>query len=176
MDKGGFWWSDVPTARVVRRGDILLNEIAPQYGFYSSQFSRPISIGEPLKSWEPIIETASEVYDAIVSQLRPGKTLRDVRDAATPIVREAGYSIHSPFLHGIGIENEQPGLRLDSGSPSLDFEFKPNMTIVVEPSPIYGGTFQLRNYKMGLMLNGTHVITETGNRCLNKDPAQVVVV
>ncbi len=90
-----------PRDRILKTGDIILTEIGPEYNGYEAQCGWPITLGEPTKEYQDMLDVAFETYHKIVGQLRAGNTTEDIVKAGD-IIDEAGYkSGGPPLLHSL---------------------------------------------------------------------------
>lgn len=167
--------------RVIQRGDIVQDEISVQYSHCAGQCIRPIAVGKPTKEYEELFDVGLETYKSIQKVLKPGKTDKDVLEAAKPII-EGGYAIEAPFIHGWDCLPQRPELGvpekgLGYKSPYLvyypgdsSYEFVENQLIMIEPNPC------TPDRKKGVFLGSLQVVTENGGRSLQKYPMEFVQV
>ncbi len=160
-----------PLYRAVQQGDILVTEISAAYNYYAGQIIRPIAVGAPLPIYRDLFAVARETHDRVAAALRPGGTDRDVVAAMAPL-REAGFGIHAPVIHGWaqGITEPFAGLPEQQGWPVTPVTFQAGMTVMIEPNPVSP------DQRHGIFLGNLHVITETGARNLQRFPTEFVVV
>lgn len=159
-----------PSSRVLKRGDLILDEIAVEYKGFQTQIGTPICIGEPADKVSRFFEeVALPGYLEIEKSLRPGNTLQDIRTAAR-IFREKGCQSRPIILHGLGVSSEGPEVNVDKvEAEPYEFELKPNMTLMLEPNPIsLDGNF-------GIFLGHPYVITSGGRRRLTSYPLKLTV-
>ncbi|MBI2370395.1 MAG: aminopeptidase P family protein [Deltaproteobacteria bacterium] len=177
-----------PSGRVIRRGDVVLNEISVSYAGYSGQLLRPVCVGRPTPEYERLFDVGVETYHRILDVLRPGNTEEDVVAATAPIV-DAGLKVVCPVAHGWDNKPEQPliGIRRRPGASEAraagtregarsDFvirrpqPFRVGQLIVVEPNP------STLDERQGIVVGDLVVITEAGARRLHRYPLELVVV
>lgn len=160
-----------PSGRVLRKGDIIINEIACGYRGYTVQLGSPICLGEP-PGW------VREFFDAIVlegfkrqaEQLKPGKTWEDVRRAGQ-FYKERGYDSRPLLLHCIDYVSHKPHVlveRVQAGPEEM--ALVPGMVAMLEPTAVVpDGTF-------GIFFGRTFIITEDGHRRVTRYPLELTVV
>jgi Xaa-Pro aminopeptidase len=157
--------------RMLGPGDVVVTELAPRYPDGSEcQTGRSYFIGEPAPEYERLGEVMLEAYGAIVDQFRPGKTDRDVIDAAR-VITDAGYEWLAPLVHGAegGASGSLP--HIAASVKTLEDEpltFAPNIVLCVE---VHVGK---PDHSAGLFMADTWVVTEGAPRCLNRYPREIV--
>lgn len=168
-----------PSARVLRRGDVIITEISASYWGYTGQIHRPIFVGaDPTGPWQRLFETARAAYDRMAGAIRPGGTERDVIRAAS-VIGEQGYAIYDDLIHGYGVDIHPPIIDRsccaywpwDSSRPAPDGRrFESNMAIVIQPNPI------TPDERMGLQLGALTIVAEGGAESLHAVPFEPIVV
>lgn len=142
-----------PSGRVLREGDVIVDELAAGYRGYTAQVGMPIFVGEP----EP---SAAEFYDEVClpgylhmrDAIRPGNRLADVHRAGG-FFREHGYQSRPILLHGIDLVSSEPHIFVDHFD---DEEITPGQVLMLEPNPIRP------DGNLGLFLGQTFIIREDG--------------
>jgi Xaa-Pro aminopeptidase len=158
------------SARKLAAGDVIISELSAGVGGYAGQIHRPLAVGrEPTAIYRHIYEVALEVYNRIVSTLRPGATVGQVLDAADHIEAQ-GLTVCDDLLHGYGMGYLPPVVRTrqtaHSGQPPENFVFQENMAVVVQPNvydPQSGA---------GLQVGNLLVITADGAESLQSYPLE----
>ena len=159
-----------PSARVLKKGDIINMELAAGYRGYTAQIGSPITIGDPTemvkKFWNEITLPG---YRKIVAEIAPGKPAEAMR-LASRFFRENGVQSRPTQVHGIDIVTDKPHVfaeRTEAGE--IDKVLKPGMVIMAEPNPITAdGLF-------GIFLGHTFIVTNAGHECVDKFPLEVAV-
>ena len=158
-----------PSGRVLRAGDIVINELACSYRGYTVQTGTPVCVGEPPSWVRTFFDDVLEGFDRMAAQLRPGNTWEDVRQAGR-YYAERGYDSRPLLLHCIDFVTHTPqvlveGVRADEG----DEEIVPRVLAMLEPTVVNAeGTF-------GMFLGRSYVITEDGHEQVTKFPTELVV-
>lgn len=161
------------TSRRLAAGDVVISELSAGLGGYAGQIHRPVAIGrQPNERYTALYEVALEAYQRIVGVLRPGETVASVLEAADSIAK-AGYSVCDDLLHGYGQGYLPPVIRTrqtaHNDQPPEDFQFRENMTVVVQPN-----VYHPEN-GAGLQLGNLLVIERHGARSLQQYPLQFPV-
>ena len=156
-----------PSHRQTRPGDIVLVELSTEYMGYSGQIHRAFLVEtEPPQVFDELFRVTKEVYEAVLGVLGPGATDDDLRNAAGPIIREAGMWTTDALLHGWGLGLEPPRLDvLDVTTierPQESIVFEPGMTMVLQPHVLSP------DKNRGLQLGSLVVITDNGVEALQK--------
>ncbi len=176
-------WMARKGAKVLQRGDVILNEIALSYGGYDVQGNRMISIGKPTRKYREAYELCLQLYRNGERLIKPGASLEEVgRKAYLEPLEEAGYDWTHPPTHGVGLAPPfaaEPFIpphyeRGDKykplpGAAYQPAKIKPGMTVVIQPQ------IHRKDRTAGAALGSTFVITETGNRCLSRLPMDLLV-
>jgi Xaa-Pro aminopeptidase len=165
-----FFGNPHPSGRVLKKGDLILNELAVEYKGLQVQIGSPICLGKPTPMIEQFFkEIVLPGYKKLAETLRGGNTLEDVRKAAA-FYRQKGYQSRPIILHGLGVSSEGPEVNVHNvDAEPYEFEMKPNMTLMLEPNPISSdGTF-------GIFMGHSYVITDSGHTPLTKYPLELTV-
>ena len=80
--------------RELKEGDLILNELSPNYGGYFVQQCVPISVGVSEKdmpeSFKDLFGLHEEMYELVRSELRPGPTVADIEKKIAELVSSRG--------------------------------------------------------------------------------------
>jgi Xaa-Pro aminopeptidase len=159
-----------PSSRVLKKGDIIIMELAAGYRGYSAQIGSPICIGPPTdmvrKFWDEITLPG---YKTIVAEIAPGKPTENLR-TASKFFRDHGMQSRPTQCHGIDLVTDSPHVTAEHVSgPEIDKVLKPGMIIMAEPNPITpDGTF-------GIFLGHTFIVTDTGHEVVDNFPLEIAV-
>ncbi len=162
----------VPSERVVRAGDVVLNEISVSYGGCSGQLIVPISVGQPTSEYRDLHALARRCLNSVARALRPGATQDDILEAAR-MIPDAGLVAQAPIIHGWPNPPMAPILPLGREAETYNaepFVLRDRMLIVIEPNP---ATPDLRR---GMFLGALHVVTPEGGRSLHGHALEFAVV
>ncbi len=166
-----FFGNPRPSRRKLRRGDIILNEIAACYRGYSAQIGMPICVGEPPDTVRRFFEeVARPGFQALEATLRPGAPLEAIREAAH-FFRKHDVQSRPLVLHGIDLVTAPPfvGVEKIEAEP-FEKTLRPGMTVMLEPNPIApDGMF-------GMFTGHTYLITERGADRVTPFPWDLPVV
>jgi len=172
-------WKEA-SGRELTEGDVITTELSAAYWGYVGQIHRPIAVGtEPTETYQEIYDLTYQVYKDILAALKPGNTVKDVRDAVQPI-ETGGYKIHDGTLHGFGMQLEEPHVGANDPAnwidlPTADVEafespgdwtFEENMVMVIQPNTI------TPDRRHGLQLGNTVVIREDGAEPVTTYPVE----
>jgi Xaa-Pro aminopeptidase len=124
-----------PLDRILAEGDVIVTEISPRWPDGSEcQTGRAYSLGDPSPRYREIGDLMLELFARVADQLRPGRTDRDVIEAAG-FIKRAGYTWLSPLVHGAegGGAGALPIIgssvsQLEAGA----FTFEPGMVMTVQ--------------------------------------------
>lgn len=161
-----------PSNRVLREGDIILNEVGTWYQGVSAQSGNPIVCGQPTDFASDFFNNVVVPgYDLMADQLRPGKTLDDVYNAGGKFFREQGHQSRPLHIHSIDIVSAGPEVRFNGPNhKEYDNLIQPGMEIMLEPCPI------THDGDLGMFLGRTCVITEEDKEWVTKLPIELYQV
>jgi len=166
--------AQVHKARVIKEGDVIINEIGAGWGGYTTQMHRAFTVGvEPTPVYQRLYDVAMRVYDGIVDVLRPGATIKEILDVGEMIEGE-GLTINDGLFHGYGMGiSPPPGGRTRAtalGMHQEDFVYQEKMVLVVQPNIVD------KTAGAGLQIGDTFVITADGVEVLTKYPLEFIVL
>jgi Xaa-Pro dipeptidase len=159
-----------PSARVLRKGDIINMELAAGYRGYTAQIGSPICIGEPTEMvkhfWN---EMTLPGYRRIVAEIAPEKPVEAMR-LASRFFRDNGYQSRPTQCHGIDLVTDNPHVSAEHvAAEKFEEVLKPGMVIMAEPNPVTpDGLF-------GIFLGHTFIVTPTGHEAVDDFPLEIAV-
>jgi Xaa-Pro dipeptidase len=159
--------SQFPRNRTLKPGDMVFTEISSLFWSYSGQVLRSFTIAaEPTPLYLDLHACAEATYHAVLKALKPGNTPKDVLDAASPIVREAGFTVCDDLVHGYigGYLPPVLGTHERPSGPVPDMTFAENMAMVVQPSVV------TKDLKAGVQTGELVRITAKGAESLHNAP------
>ena len=165
-----FFGNPRPSERKLRRGDIIIMELAAGYRGYTAQIGSPVCIGEPTETvkrfWHEITLPG---YQRIVAEIKPGNPIDNVRIAAQ-FFRQKGVQSRPTQIHGIDIVTATPHVFAERTEAREDDKvFMSGMVTMAEPNPITAdGLF-------GIFLGHTFIVTRDGHEVVDKFPLELVV-
>ena len=160
----------IESARVIQRGDVVINEFGARYMGYEGQTGRPLTIGPPTSEMRALWEVVTRTADALEHALRPGATAEDIRIAGKAVLDDAGWVISAPMLHTLGICNSVPIVFLDSVVGDPGFEFTEGMVVSLQSNPASP------DRRTGLFMGNDYVVTSTGCRRLSTLPFDLIEI
>ncbi|HXF89168.1 MAG TPA: M24 family metallopeptidase [Xanthobacteraceae bacterium] len=155
-----------PSARLVKKGDVVVAEITAHFFDYGGQVLRSFTVGEePTPLYRALHDAASAAFDAIAAVLKAGTTPAEVI-AASRVIEDAGFTIIDDLLHGYGGGYLPPILGSTSrpAGPVPEEPFAAGQTVVIQPNVV------TRDHSAGVQTGELVVITETGVRSLHAFP------
>lgn len=159
-----------PSARVLQKGDVIVNELAAGVMGYTVQMGNPLCIGEPAPAvrrfWEEVVQPG---FNLLANYMRPGVALEEIKQAGR-FYRDHGCQGRALLLHGVDMITSLP---LVSVNKVVGGEFertlKPGMTVMLEPDPITADGL------LGMFVGRTFVITGDGSYSATKFPVELTV-
>lgn len=169
------------TQRVLREGDLVVNEISPKYGGYWAHPHHPFVVGKPKAEAQKMFDICLEAFQRGMEVLRAGVSLRDVEEAVTRPIRKAGYTWTHPVFHGMGLGQIEgpysgfPGYEAQMSSDEFPLRleedsFAEGMVIALQP------IVATQDRTFGVPLSDTVVIEKKKARRLSKRPLELTRV
>ena len=156
--------------RVLATGDVILTEISAGFYGYSGQQQRPFAVGAPpTAEYRTVFEFARDLFNEVCATLKPGCTSAEIW-ALYDRMEANGYTNFGPLLHGWGMGMDIPVIGTHGGRRELDFVFEENMTLIVQPNPVYQGT------DCGVFLGNMVVVEPDGARSMSAFPLEFVQI
>jgi Xaa-Pro dipeptidase len=140
-----------PSLRILRKGELLLTDLAPRHNGYWGDSCTTISIGEPNTSVKSRYNAVRETLERATASIKPGVAAGQLDEL---VRKNLNYLHHTG--HGLGTAyHEEP--RIVPGSPSV---LLPNMVIAIEPG-MYGDGAGIRLERVVLVTsNGCEVLSK----------------
>lgn len=160
-----------PSLRELKKGDIIIMELAAGYRGYSAQIGQPICVGTPTpdvqRFWD---EIAKPGYERVVATIAPGRPVSDMQKAAQ-FFRDNGVQSRPIVTHGIDFVSDGPHVYIEkTQTHDYDAILKPGMVLMPEPNPITA------DGRLGMFVGHTLIVTEDGHECVDDWPLELVVV
>ena len=165
-----FFGNPRPSERKLKKGDIVIMELAAGYRGYTAQIGSPICLGPPTemvrKFWEEITLPG---YRKIVAEIKPGNPIDNIRIAAQ-FFRQKGVQSRPTQIHGIDIVTATPHVFAErTEAREADKVFLPGMVTMAEPNPITAdGMF-------GIFLGHTFIVTQDAHEVVDKFPLELAI-
>jgi Xaa-Pro aminopeptidase len=171
QDPKGVYPNPIPSQRVLKEGDIILDEIVATYKGYSAKIGHPITVGQPTVEVETFFEeVVLEGFQALNEKLMPGNTLEQVRQA-TRFFRENGAQSLPITMHGLDLITALPVVYVDRvASVPGDEDILPGKAYAIEISPVDSEGL------LAMFMARTYIMTEDGKRDLTPFPMDEVLV
>lgn len=159
-----------PSHRILREGDIILNELAASYQGYTAQIGIPVCVGEPTSDVRRFFdEIVLPGFLAMQDVLQPGNDLDAIRTAGA-FFRAHGAQSRPVLAHGIDFVTNSPHISTD-GVRAFPYEriIQPGMVLMLEPCPITPDGL------LGMFFGHTYVVTENDARRVTVCPDELLV-
>jgi len=155
-----------PSARRIRRGDVMFCEISAQFWDYPGQVLRSFSIEtEPTALYRELYAVADDAFKRILKATKKGATASALV-AASSVIEEAGFTTCDDLVHGFvgGYLAPVLGSASRPAGPVPDLVLEAGMTIVVQPNVV------TRDGRAGVQVGELVLVTETGAERLHHAP------
>lgn len=145
--------------RTTKKGDLVICDIGARKGFYCADITRtyPVS-GKFTKRQRKVYDVVLKAQAEALSAARPGALVKDVHQAATEVIAQAGFAPY--FFHGtshyLGLDAHDAG--------SYDKPLESGMVITIEPG-IY-----IAAEELGVRIEDDVLITPKGAECMTHAP------
>ena len=114
------------SARTIRKGDMLIPEVASNYKGYFTQLTVPASIGEPPASFIAAYELCAKVHKEIRAQFKPGKKVSEMDAYAAEYTKDIS---NGEFTTLFGIQAGEH----EYSMWHMDYELKPGAMVYNQP-------------------------------------------
>lgn len=161
--------------RTLKDGDFLILDAAPDYLNYHVDISTSFpASGTFSPRQKELYEAALAVHDVALENYRPGVTLREVGQKVDALIKARGYDRYAEDFRGI--------VRLGGYNHSIGMATHDVMGTfagadeVLKPGFVFACDIQLfrRNEEIGIRIEDTVAITETGHEVLSKGAPRTV--
>jgi Xaa-Pro aminopeptidase len=159
-------WRAEATDRVLEQGDLVFVD-TDTVGIEGCFFcvSRTFPVGEPTAAQRSIYRESHDWLREMTSLLRPGVSCGELAALAPPFPERFEEQRYECFLHGIGLEEEDPSVcHPDDVQPNPDAVLEESSALVVE---LYAGEVGARD---GVKLGDEVLVTADGVRVLAPYP------
>ena len=161
-----------PSGRQLKKGDIIINELACGFNGYTVQLGTPICIGEPPEWINDFFDDVIEGYDLMAEQLIGGNSWDDVM-RSSQFFRDKGYDSRPLYLHCIDFISHNPHVmwdRVEATDEDVELELVPGIVAMLEPTIITPDGL------LGIFFGRTYVITDGGKEQVTKFPHELIVI
>ena len=163
-------WFQETGARVIRAGELIAHDtdVIGPHGYYAD-FSRTFLCGDnrPSPEQRALYRLAHEQIQHNMALIKPGRTFREITEAAWTIPEPYYARRYYLMLHGIGATGEYPYIVYEADYDSgrdYDGVVEPNMTLCVE------SFIGHENGGEGVKLEQQVLVTETGVELMSTFP------
>jgi Xaa-Pro aminopeptidase len=171
--------ADLCLDRPIEWGDVATLTAHAEYGHYAGHSDQEIVFGEPSALHQEMFAAAVEVRQAVLAQVKPGATQRDLIDTYREACRRTSFrsSPHSQ-IHQYGIDVPEfpgPAFRVaDTGEGRLgsagNYRLEPGMIYSISP------TIVAQNGEDTILGGTSLVVTADGCRNLGDRQVEMLVV
>jgi Xaa-Pro dipeptidase len=155
-----------PSARRVRKGDVMFCEISAQFWDYPGQVLRSFSIEtEPTALYRELYAVADEAFNCILKATKKGAPASALVQASG-VIEKAGFTTCDDLVHGFvgGYLPPVLGSASRPAGPLPERLLEAGMTIVVQPNVV------TRDGRAGVQVGELVVVTESGCEPLHQAP------
>ena len=168
-----------PTMRLLQHGDLIINELEASWIGYRAQAVQPVFVGEIHPVHKELFKVQKEIFDEMLSRLKPGVTVRQIGEWTEEIARKAapasGLAANATgklTMHGRGAGDDGPIITGTARDPEqLAVELQENMVFIFKPSAETPDGVEKRIVTWG----DTILIGPNGARRLGKRPHEIAL-
>lgn len=160
----------LPTARRLAPGDVVIVELSAAFHGYAGQVLRTFTVDAPLSPlYRRLHDVAEAARDALLAIVRDGTTPAQLRDAAG-LIEDAGLATCDDVVHGFGGGYLPPVVasRSHPDAPLSDQPLAAGMTVVVQPNVV------TPDGRAGVQTGELVLVTPTGHERLHTAPPGVI--
>jgi Xaa-Pro aminopeptidase len=156
-----------PMDYTLKKGDIFVGELIPEWrDGYAGHLDVSFVLGKPEQpeAYQRMHEICMDCYHELVDSLKPGKNCYEIQERGEKPIIEAGVRRCAPLAYGLGLYGIEPpfvGTPEPFSDGAEDFQLQPGM-VLNTIAHIYD-----EYTKVCVRTGTTHLISETGNECLN---------
>ena len=152
------------TQRVLRDGDVIINEIEGSWGGYMAQIDTSIYVGHTPDDCQNAWRVATDSFERTVAAMRPGVTFGELLEACAATPQVAGWGARL-ILHGRGLGDEGPLITFPPYDPDVTARpLQEGNTFIIKPNV-------RREREGGMAIFGdTVTVTAKGARRLGNRP------
>jgi Xaa-Pro dipeptidase len=163
-------YSRTPTMRPIQAGDVIISEVEAKCAGYIAQVRRPVFVGAPSAEYAHMHAVVVEAFQAMFDLMRPGVPFADLVSAYSELVKARGYRPVAVPLHGRGLGEDLPVIRMDSLSGEvLERRVRAGHVFILGPR------IATQDGSKVLQWGDTVVVTEDGARRLGGLPADPLI-
>lgn len=164
----------IPSARILREGDILKLDIGMRYQGMVTDMARTFPVGVIAPDAARLITATKESLDLGISKIRSGARLSQFAQAVESRVKQGGFSVVRDLVgHGVGRElHEEPNIPNYFVKGMENFSFRKGMSVALEPMVNMGRsavrladdgwTYKTADGSLSAHFEDTLIITESG--------------
>ena len=155
------------TPRLLRKNDMIFNEIEARYGGYCAQQVQPMCVGQAPEDVLEMFDWQGEAFEAVREIMKPGTTFDELLDAAQIVGRKSDTYESSLTLHGRGLGEDWP-LLMGRYSPEIGrMPIEERMVFIMKPT-VRKKDAEFRGE--GIVWGDTIEVTPSGGRRMGKRP------
>ncbi len=149
----------VASDKVIRKGEMILIDMAAAYKYYRGDMTRMAVVGEPTDKMKKVYKIVLNAQLEAIKVEKAGIEAQEVDRAARRVISNAGFGANFTHRvgHGIGIETHEEPYMVEGNTLKL----RPGMCHSVEP-----GIYLLGEW--GVRIEDNVAVTETGVTILSE--------
>jgi len=156
------------TQKKIESGDIVAIDLGAVYRGYCSDLARTFVVGSPDEELKKGFDVLRSAQDALLQKLRPGVSIQELQAVPREAVEAAGHRLVGHVGHNIGLQVEEHPFIMGAASPEQDSKIEKNMVVA-----FFQGSIR-RERNLGIRLEDTVVVTESGAKMLTTYPGELI--
>lgn len=169
----------LPSARILREGDIISLDLGLQYNGYHTDMAVTLGVGKISTKAQRLIEVTRGAFKEGLKEITPGKSFGDIGSAVQSFVEARGFGVVRDLCgHGIGRKLHEKPEVLNYGKKGAGPELAAGMVFCLEPMVTAGDWrikrakdgygFQTKDGSLSAHFEHTIAVTKTGHKILTQ--------
>ena len=154
----------------IEKGELVAIDLGAVFRGYCSDIARTLVLGEPSEEIKVAFDALRSAQTSVLHKLRPGISIQEIEKTARRCVQDAGYRLIGHMGHGIGLKVEE--------RPFLDSTMVSSPDLKVEKDMVFAfcqGLIVRGKRNLGVRLEDTVVVTESGSKMLTTFPGELLI-
>lgn len=143
------------TQRVLRDGDVILNEIEGRWAGYTAQIDQSTFVGQVPAACRDAWKVAVESFERTLQAMKPGVTFGEMIEACAATPKVGGWSARL-VLHGRGLGDDGPLITTPPYDPAIvERPLEAGNVFVIKPAVVRGGDGDTARFGDSVAVTGT---------------------
>ncbi len=155
----------------IEAGDTVVIDFGAVYQGYCSDIARTFVVGKPDKELKAAFDVFRQAQEAVLQRLRPGVAIQEILAVAREFTKADGYQMVGYMGHNIGLQVEEHPYLMGAATPDPNAIIRENNVVA-----FFQGSIKREGVlNLGLRLEDTVLVTESGAKMLTTYPRELIV-